>query len=45
MFYDSETFPGETHFYVALLEDGTHLTFGENYFEEERLPWCPIPSA
>lgn len=41
MFYVSDRFPGETHFYAALLKDPSGLVPSVTYHGDEALLWAP----
>lgn len=43
LFYKSEAYPDETHFYAALLDYPNSVTPREVYFAEEKLDWIDIP--
>ena len=43
MFYASDAYPGETHFYAATLADDHGLLVGKHAFPEERPHWSPVP--
>lgn len=42
MFYKSDAYPDETHFYAALLENGTDVAPTDEYFGTERVPWVQL---
>jgi hypothetical protein len=44
LFYKSITYPDETHFYAALLDDPNSVTPTDVYFTDEKLDWVDIPS-
>ena len=49
MFYRTQRFPDETHFYAALLDDPSMVQPQEHYHRAEQLPWLhlsdDLPSA
>ncbi len=40
--YESDRFPGETHFYISTLDHPQSLPPAFHVFHEERLPWLEI---
>ena len=43
MFFASDAWPGETHFYAASLEGDEGLIVAGHAFAEERPHWSPVP--
>lgn len=41
LYYRSEAYPGETHFYAALLDDPEAVTPDKTYHADEALSWAP----
>lgn len=43
MFYKSDAYPDETHFYAALMDNAADLTPTDEFFPEDKLPWAHLP--
>jgi hypothetical protein len=42
MFYRSERFPNETHFYAALLDHPENIEPSAHFHADEMLPWVHL---
>ncbi|MDO7607743.1 MAG: GFA family protein [Loktanella sp.] len=42
MFYRSEQYPNEMHFYAALLDNPEHISPQQHYHADERLSWVHL---
>lgn len=42
IFYRSERYPNETHFYAALLDDPENIKPQAHFHADEMLPWCRL---